>query len=172
MIAMTPWVDRSFDFNFPVGLFPVIFSRLEGTLFRLAHLLSAAEDEFCSVQKNGWSVKEHVGHLFDLEELWWQRLDDFQNGKEILTAADMSNSKSYTAMHNEKSLEQLMNQFIHERQKLLQTIYYFDEPTLLVSSFHPRLKMNIRLVDSLYFVAEHDDHHLAVISELLRKPSS
>ena len=170
MISITPWLERSFAFNFPVGLYPVIFSRLEGTIFRLSHLLSAAEDEFCSNQNNGWSVKEHVGHLYDLEELWWQRLNDFQNGKEYLVAADITNTKTYTAMHNEKSLEQLMKQFIEERQKLLQTIYYYDEPTLLLTSIHPRLNMPIRLVDSLFFVAEHDDHHLAVISELLRKP--
>jgi hypothetical protein len=32
---------------------------------------------------------------------------------------------------------------------------------------HPRLKTPMRLVDHLYFVAEHDDHHLARIRELL-----
>jgi hypothetical protein len=32
---------------------------------------------------------------------------------------------------------------------------------------HPRLKTPMRLVDHLYFVAEHDDHHLARIWELV-----
>jgi hypothetical protein len=32
---------------------------------------------------------------------------------------------------------------------------------------HPRLKTPMRLVDHLYFVAEHDNHHLARIWELL-----
>jgi hypothetical protein len=32
---------------------------------------------------------------------------------------------------------------------------------------HPRLKTPMRLVDHLFFVAEHDDHHLARIWELL-----
>jgi hypothetical protein len=32
---------------------------------------------------------------------------------------------------------------------------------------HPRLKQPMRLVDHLFFVAEHDDHHLALIRELL-----
>jgi hypothetical protein len=31
---------------------------------------------------------------------------------------------------------------------------------------HPRLKQPMRLVDHLYFAAEHDDHHLARIWEL------
>jgi hypothetical protein len=32
---------------------------------------------------------------------------------------------------------------------------------------HPRLKQPMRLVDHLYFVAEHDDHHLATIREMM-----
>jgi len=36
-------------------------------------------------------------------------------------------------------------------------------------SVHPRLQQPMRLVDSLYFVAEHDDHHIAKISGLLRR---
>jgi hypothetical protein len=32
---------------------------------------------------------------------------------------------------------------------------------------HPRLKTPMRLVDHLYFAAEHDDHHLARIWELV-----
>jgi hypothetical protein len=35
------------------------------------------------------------------------------------------------------------------------------------ASLHPRLKTPMRLVDHLYFVAEHDDHHLAHIWGLI-----
>ena len=42
MVAPTPWFQRSFHFDFPVGLFPVVFSRLEGSLFRLNALLQNA----------------------------------------------------------------------------------------------------------------------------------
>jgi len=33
---------------------------------------------------------------------------------------------------------------------------------------HPRLRTPMRLLDHLHFVAEHDDHHLAKIRELMR----
>ncbi|MBE3135108.1 MAG: DinB family protein, partial [Acidobacteria bacterium] len=33
---------------------------------------------------------------------------------------------------------------------------------------HPRLNQRIRLLDLMVFAAEHDDHHLARLSELLR----
>jgi hypothetical protein len=42
--------------------------------------------------------------------------------------------------------------------------YGFFGRTLL----HPRLKMPMRLVDHLFFVAEHDDHHLAIIGGVIR----
>jgi uncharacterized damage-inducible protein DinB len=169
MILQIPWVERTFNFDFPTGMFPVIFSRLEGTIFRLQQLLANADDEYCSASKKDWSVKQHVGHLYDLEELWWTRLTDFQQHKETLTAADMSNKKTHEALHNEESLETLMTKFTIERQKILETIYYFDEQMLLTSALHPRLNKPMRLIDSLFFVAEHDDHHVAVISNLLRE---
>ena len=76
MIQQTPWFERKFNFDFPPGLFPVIFSRLEGSIFRLQRILSNAEDDEASHNPKGWSVKEQVGHLYDLEELWWKRLQD------------------------------------------------------------------------------------------------
>jgi hypothetical protein len=36
------------------------------------------------------------------------------------------------------------------------------------SAHHPRLDQPMRLVDTLFFQAEHDDHHLARISDLER----
>ncbi len=77
MISITPWIERTFQFNFPIGLFPVIFSRLEGTIFRLQKLTENADENNCSASINGWSVKQHIGHLTDLEELWWKRLMEF-----------------------------------------------------------------------------------------------
>ena len=170
MIRQTPWFERTFNFDYPVTNFPVIFSRLEGTLFRLQAILINADDDYCSYNADGWSVKEHVGHLYDLEELWWRRLQDFLDRKEILSPADLINTKTKEAGHNEKTLEGLMQQFTIERQRILETIYGFDKGTLGLLSIHPRLQQPMRLIDSLYFVAEHDDHHIAVISALLRKP--
>jgi hypothetical protein len=31
---------------------------------------------------------------------------------------------------------------------------------LFHASLHPRLKIPVRIIDLVYFVAEHDDHHL------------
>ena len=139
MITQTPWMQRKFDFDFPVGLFPVIFSRLEGSIFRLHSLLANADDKACSISNEGWSVKEHIGHLYDLEELWWKRLEDFRNNKAVLTAADMNNAKTKEAAHNEKTVEQLLGMFTIERQRILEMVYEFDHIMLSRTSMHPRL---------------------------------
>lgn len=169
MITSTPWFERSFNFDFPVQLFPVIFSRLEGSIFRLGAILVTAEEEKCNIGNGGWSVKEHLGHLYDMEDLWWKRLNDFIDNKTFLTIADLNNTKTKEAGHNQKTLEILLKAFITERQKTLEAIYVFNEELLARTSIHPRLNQPMRLIDSLFFVAEHDDHHIAAISALLRK---
>jgi uncharacterized damage-inducible protein DinB len=172
MLHQTPWFDRTFDLHFPLTNFPVIFSRLEGSLFRLGVILANADDERCSYGKDGWSAKEHLGHLYDLEELWWKRLQDFLDRKELLSVADLTNTKTKEAGHNEKPLEAIMQQFVIERQRMLETVYGFDKATLALTAVHPRLNQSMRLIDLLYFVAEHDDHHITKISSLLRAPSN
>src|ERR1044071_2914262 len=98
MIQQTPWFERKFDFNFPIGLFPVIVERLRGTLLQLKVMVENVKDEKLSIKKDGkWSIKEVAGHLFDLEELWSKRIDDFLEHKEMLSAADLSNTKTHNA---------------------------------------------------------------------------
>lgn len=168
MIPQTPWLQRSFNFDFNVGLFPVVFSRLEGSIFRLQHIFHEASEERAGDTAHGWSAKEHAGHLFDLEELWWKRWEDFYNRREKLTAADMSNAKTHQARHNEKSISELLDAFNIERKKILKTVYSCGQELLERTSLHPRLNKPMRLIDYLYFIAEHDDHHIAAISQLVR----
>jgi len=168
MISQTPWFERKFDFNFPIGLFPVIVERLRGTIFQLKAMAENIPEEKLSVKKDGkWSIKEVAGHLFDLEELWSNRVDDFLSHKEILRAADLNNTKTHEANHNSKTIVQLLNQFIAARNNLINKVKDIDETAAAITSLHPRLKQPMRLIDSLFFIAEHDDHELAKIRLLL-----
>ena len=167
MITQTPWIERKFEFNFPVGLFPVIVERLRGIILQLeAMLKNIPEDKLSKKQDGKWSVKEVVGHLYDLEELWNGRIDDFLSHKEILRAADMSNTKTNEANHNSKKVAELFNKFSNARNSLIKRIENIDEATASLTALHPRLKQTIRLIDSLFFVAEHDDHELTKIRRL------
>jgi len=44
----------------------------------------------------------------------------------------------------------------------------FLSEMLARTALHPRLNIPMRLVDMIFFQAEHDDYHLARISELAR----
>jgi len=168
MIAQTPWIERKFEFNFPVGLFPVIIERLKGALPKIENLVKNKSDEELSSKITGqWSVKQQAGHLYDLEELWYGRIEDFLLKAEILRTADMTNAKTHNADHNKKDIAELLQQFSSARNKLVTKVENIDESTALFTALHPRLQKPMRLIDFLFFVAEHDDHHLAKIRELL-----
>jgi hypothetical protein len=45
----------------------------------------------------------------------------------------------------------------------------YDEAFVARTALHPRLNQKIRVIDLVFFIAEHDDHHLARVSDLKRK---
>lgn len=136
--------------------------RLKGTPARIAEIVYDVSEEKLSLKKNGkWSIKEHIGHLYDLEELHYCRIDDFLNHASVLRAADMTNRKTDEANHNSKSIEELIEQFRKSRKEFTERLAKLDELQIIITSVHPRLNQPMRLVDMMYFTAEHDDHHLA-----------
>ena len=84
-----------------------------------------------------------------------------------LTVADLKNQKTDEANYNARPLEQILIAFRAARERLLKRVDELDPPLFARTIPHPRLKTPMRLVDHLYFVAEHDDHHLARIWELV-----
>lgn len=167
MIQPTPWFERKFEFNYPIGYFPVIVERLRGTLPQLENLIENIPEEKLTARRDGWSIKEHIGHLYDLEELWYARIEDYLSGKETLTPADLLNTKTHEANHNAKKIAELLEQFSGARNKLIEKIEDANEATALLTAIHPRLQTPMRMIDSLFFIAEHDDHHLTKMRGLV-----
>jgi uncharacterized damage-inducible protein DinB len=167
MVTQTPWIERKFEFNFPAGVFPVIIERLKGTLSRIEYLCKEPDEKLSFKKDDKWSVKEVIGHLFDLEELWNGRITDFLDHKETLRAADMSNEKTKAADHNSKNIKELVVQFREARLRLISRVKDLDDETVCITALHPRLQKPMRLIDSLFFTAEHDDHELTKIRRLL-----
>lgn len=163
-----PWTARTFQFDIPEGWIYNILERLEGTGPRLKFLLRNVTEALASQRMDGkWSLKEHIGHLIDLEELHEGRIDDFLEGKKILRAADMQNIKTQQANHNSKTLPELLDAFDKSRKSLMDRFRNMDDGSMSFKSMHPRLQVLIKPVDMAYFVAEHDDHHLASMREIL-----
>lgn len=165
----TKWFDRKFAFDSQQNIFPSIIERLRGTPARLEEKCRAIPAEYLELKPDGtWSIKENIGHLADLEPLWQGRLEDFIIGEKELRPTDLANRKTDEANHNAKSLEQLLADFRKIRMQTVTMIENLDDEIIFRTALHPRLKTPMRAMDSFLFVAEHDDHHLARITELVK----
>ena len=163
------WFERKFEFSFPVELLPNLCARLRGTPARLEETLRGRSHQILTAKlQEKWSAQEHAGHLLDLEPLWLARVGDYVAGSDELTAADLRNRKTEEANHNGRPLEQILSDFRAARGRLLQRADALDASLFARAIPHPRLKTPMRLVDHLYFVAEHDDHHVARMWELVQ----
>jgi uncharacterized damage-inducible protein DinB len=168
MSYVPAWFERKFEFTFPLEQYPNVCIRLRGTPARLEEMLREVSSEVLVAKPEGkWSAQEHAGHLLDLEPLWLARVEDFVAGKDLLTVADLTNRKTHEAGHNKRALKEILTGFRSERLRLLNRVEQLDSALFARSVVHPRLKQLMRLVDHLYFVAEHDDHHLARIWEMI-----
>jgi uncharacterized damage-inducible protein DinB len=171
------WFERKFEFTFPVELHPNLCARLRGAPSRLEELAGDGPHEVLvrKPQPDKWSAQEHAGHLLDLEPLWRARVEDFLVGGSELTAADLRNRQTDDANHNARPVAEILREFRDAREGLLKRVESMDPAGLGRTMLHPRLKQSMRLVDHLFFAAEHDDHHLARVWELLndcKKPTS
>lgn len=164
----TKWIARKFNFDFPEGWIFNIIERLEGTECRIRELLKSHPSPETIVIPGKWTIKEHIGHLSDLEDLHEGRIDDLLNRKSVLRAADMTNAQTYSANHNQKDIAYLLTEFKNKRTAFILRLRQLDEETMLFKSLHPRLNVDMRAVDVAYFTAEHDDHHLTSMRELIR----
>lgn len=165
---IVPWFERKFDFSTPVEQVPTVCIRLRGTPARLEDLLRQADDFMLRTREDGtWSILENVGHLLDLEGLWIARVYDFSAGKSQLTPTDLENRQTDRAQYNAQTAELVLKSFRDARLRLLSTLAETPESAYQSSILHPRLKVPMRLIDHLLFVAEHDDHHLARIWDLM-----
>lgn len=170
---MRPWFERRFRFDHLADTdFPFLVERLRGTPARIEDKTRGLPRELVARRAGGaWSILEHVGHLIDLDALHDARLDDYLAAASVLRAADPENRKTHGARHDLRPLAELTLALRRERERLVSRLEAWDPDRLSVVAFHPRLQQPMRLVDMLYFVAEHDDHHLAHVTDLVRDDS-
>jgi uncharacterized damage-inducible protein DinB len=166
------WFERRFELGLPVEAFPDVVERVRGTPVRLEKGVRGLESDVLTRRAGDrWSIQEHVGHLLDLEELWGGRLDELMGGDKKLRAADLENRKTYEAKHNENSIDALLAEFRATRMGIVARLEALSDDELRKAALHPRLEQPMTVVDLFFFVAEHDDHHLACIREILHRES-
>jgi len=168
MATKMKWFDRTFPFDHPLDLFPNTVERLRGTPARLEERVGKLNSGLLTKKDEGsWSIQENVGHLYDLESLWATRLDEFLAGAHLLSPADLQNRKTHEANHNASSIKKILKQFREERERLVSRLDQLSLDEISRTAMHPRLAQPMNVMDFAFFIAEHDDHHLARISALL-----
>ncbi len=169
MPAKLPWVQRRFTFDFAVETAADVVERFRGTPARVEEKVRGLPGAALTWRDGkGWSIQENIGHLLDLEPLWDTRLQDFLAGKPELSAADITNRRTNEAGHNSARIEDLLGAFRSHRERQAAQLDGLAESDFARISVHPRLKMNMRLIDAVAFVCAHDDYHLARMTDLAR----
>jgi uncharacterized damage-inducible protein DinB len=164
-----PWLNYQWRFDFPVGMFRAIVERARGTPARLEEgVRGASADRLTRRPGEAWSAQEHAGHLIAVERLWRTRLDEYARGEATLSAADMQNRLTKESRYNERSIAAILEEFRAARAATVRALDALGLDAAARVAHHPRLDRPMRLVDLCYFAAEHDDHHLALIHDLLK----
>jgi hypothetical protein len=144
-----------------------MIERLRGAPARLEEHCKSVPTKLLTFQADGrWSMQENAGHLLDLETLVQQRINEYLAGAQALHAADMSNRKTYDASYNEVALESILTEFRTLRTQTVEQLDSLEPDVFGRVALHPRLNCDMRLVDMIFFQAEHDDYHLTRIYEL------
>lgn len=163
------WFERKFSFDLPKWMYPNVVERLRGTPARAALIASGLDHErLIWRDAESWSIQENLGHLLDLEPLWMGRIDDVLQGRDRLRDADLTNRKTHEADHHSADLDELLMSFRKIRADLVRQLDELDASSIELTATHPRLEQPMRLLDLIFFVAEHDDHHLARMTQMKR----
>ncbi len=166
-MVKTKWFDRKFASIEDNGILPCIIERLEYTDVRLRKKIERLNVQIINGDFNGmWSIKKEIGHLIDLEPLWYERMLQIIKGEDNLKVADLTNRKTHDTDYDSGDINDLINCFGEERIKMIYLLRNATLKSMENIAKHPRLGTPMRLIDLAFFVAEHDDHHLAQITYL------
>ena len=94
---------------------------------------------------------------------------DYDTGLAVLRPADMSNRATWEADHNRWTIDEVLARFRSLCGDLVGRLEAISPTAFARTARHPRLERPMRVVDMLFFHAEHDDYHLARITELIRR---
>ena len=163
------WTDRKFTFDFPVERYPEMIERVRGASARLDEYLNSTPAEILTRRDDGrWSIQENAGHLFDLDALTLERIEQYAAGVSVLHPADITNRATTAANYNSVPAATISQSFRARRNEVVKRLESFDAEMFARIAVHPRLNIPMRLVDFVYFEAEHDDYHFTRINELLK----
>ena len=159
-----PWFERNLKFGLPAVMLPYYLERLSGTFVRMQDKVKGIPDVILSNRlDNKWSVKQNIGHLAEVDQIANRRIDEIVAGKELLSPAVFEPQD-----YNPWPVEKVLASFLKTRIENIEKYKSLSEIDLKKSSLHPRLKLQMTPVDLAWFDAEHDDHHMVRMNEIIQ----
>lgn len=158
-----PWFERDLKFGYPPELLPYFLIRLSGTAVRIRHLVNEQNEKVLTYKPDGkWSIKENIGHLAEVDNIANKRIDEMISGASVLSPAVFEPQN-----YNPWPINQVIELFEQNRSMNLEKYRHLAAKELIKTSIHPRLKVTMTPVDLAWFDAEHDDHHLVKILNII-----
>lgn len=158
------WFERTFTFGLSAAMLPFYLERLEGTIARVRHKVATLSDDALAWQPAGkWCIKQHIGHLAEVDGVGLKRLHEMTTGVSPLSPAVFEPRGNYQHM----PIQEVLTFFSDMRTRNLQAYRALTDAELTRASLHPRLQVLMTPVDLAWFDAEHDDHHLVAIQETI-----
>jgi DinB superfamily len=163
-MSTIPWFERNLKFGYPIEMLPFYIERLSGTMVRLESKVMGVSDEVLSKKiSDKWSIKQNIGHLAEVDSIANKRIDEMTKGVEVMSPAVFEPQD-----YNPWPIGKVLDFFRTNRDLNLKKYQSLSEVELKRSSLHPRLKLQMTPVDLAWFDAEHDDHHLVKINEIIK----
>lgn len=158
------WFERKFSFGLPLRMLPFYVERLSGTITRIENKVQGISDEVLSNRvENKWSIKENIGHLAEVDVVALKRIHEIVSGLTPMSPAVVEPKAYY-----EWPIQKVIAYFRENRMKNILQYASLNDDNLEKAALHPRLKLMMTPVDLAWFDAEHDDHHMVRINEILQ----
>src|SRR5690242_14556778 len=126
-MPLIKWIERSFSFDFPAERYPEMIERVRGAPARLDEYFNSASADILSRRDDGrWSIQENAGHLFDLDELTIERIEQYVAGESVLHSADITNKKTSEANYNSVPAAQISRSFRQRRMQIVERLESLD----------------------------------------------
>jgi hypothetical protein len=152
------WFDRQFQIRL-YGTDVALLSRAPGWHNSQAgKKIAGASEAVLTWQPEGrWSIKQHTGHLAEVDVIALRRIAEIVAGTSSMSAAVFELTQDF----NEQPVAHLIAHFRTHRVDNLKVYESLTETDCLKFSMHPRLKVPMTPVDLAFFEAEYDDHTLS-----------
>lgn len=167
-MRITPWSDRELAFGKGLDELPVLLERVNGTAARLVQLTAHVPRERLHLRPFGrWSVAEHIGHLIYLQDRLDERVDDFAARRPELCWIDLSHQGPVVESHRNQDLGDLIEEFRLKRDYFVRRVKELDPGAVRHRAVNRCRGVSMTIVDTVLYVADHDDHHLASMRSIL-----